>query len=314
MHMNTKKFFEKKILGMPIICFFGVLFVLAIGILIGSFLDFDISWGLKNVTTLGSNFATYGSIVSFCLYPAAGMCLFKALKKKGKEYNFLAWVLLSISFFLAVYYSDSYNGSKFRDLFGSFPDGIPFYVFLLSYLFWIVIYSWVPLLFYFILDDTNPSELIAIGVTILVAGVISDCLNLWLKQVGSRPRFKYLLTLEDPRSEFKNWWQWNPYFAESKDSFKSWPSGNMAIASMMFSFPLLMRSVKKSNKILVYVSFALSCVYVVLYGYNRIHMTNHFLSDVCFGTLFGYLVYVIVDQAFEFKRKKTSVEIGKNKN
>ena len=27
------------------------------------------------------------------------------------------------------------------------------------------------------------------------------------------------------------------------------------------------------------------CAFVVLCGYNRMHMTNHFLSDVCFGTL-----------------------------
>lgn len=29
--------------------------------------------------------------------------------------------------------------------------------------------------------------------------------------------------------------------------------------------------------------FAPVCVFVVLCGYNRMHMTNHFLPDVCFG-------------------------------
>ena len=33
------------------------------------------------------------------------------------------------------------------------------------------------------------------------------------------------------------------------------------------------------------VAFALVCIFVLLCGYNRIHMTNHFLSDVCFGVL-----------------------------
>ena len=37
---------------------------------------------------------------------------------------------------------------------------------------------------------------------------------------------------------------------------------------------------------------------MALYGYNRIHMTNHFLSDVCFGTLITYLIYALIGTAF----------------
>ena len=43
---------------------------------------------------------------------------------------------------------------------------------------------------------------------------------------------------------------------------------------------------------------AAACVFVLIYGYNRIHMTNHFLSDVCFGTLITYLMYALVSKAF----------------
>lgn len=298
------KLLKKKILGMPIMCFFVTIGIALIGIVIGSFLDFDICMALKNKNDIGNFFATYGSILSFSLYPAAGMCLFKALRKKGKDYNFLAWTLLAMSFFIAVYYSDSYNGSKVRELFSGLKEGWPFYISLLAYLFWVLIYSWVPVLFYFILDDNKPNHLIAIGATILIAGVVSDCLNLWLKQVASRPRFKYLVTLDDPRAAFKNWWEWNPYMAGSDDNFKSWPSINMEIASMMYAFPALMSNVKKSNKIMVSVSYAVTIVYVLLYGYNRIHMMSHFLSDVCFGVLFTYITFVLVDQGFALFQKK----------
>jgi hypothetical protein len=37
---------------------------------------------------------------------------------------------------------------------------------------------------------------------------------------------------------------------------------------------------------------------VLLYGYNRIHMTNHFLTDVCFGTLITYCIYAGISTAF----------------
>ena len=62
-----------------------------------------------NKIQIGSFFATYGSYFSYCLYPAAGMCLYKGLRKKGRQYDLLAVLLLTIAYFLAVYYSNSYN-------------------------------------------------------------------------------------------------------------------------------------------------------------------------------------------------------------
>ena len=144
----------------------------------------------------------------------------------------------------------------------------------------------------------NPDKLIAVGAAILVAGIAADNVNLWLKQVASRPRYKYLITLDDPKSEFRNWWQMVPNFAGSNDSFKSWPSGNMTIASMMFSLPMLADVTKKRSESRNLRCFAAACVFVLIYGYNRIHMTNHFLSDVCFGTLITYLMYALVSKAF----------------
>ena len=52
-----------------------------------------------------------------------------------------------------------------------------------------------------------------------------------------------------------------PNLAGSDDNFKSWPSGNMTIASMMFSLSMI--------------------------------------ADVCFGTLITYLIYAIVSVAFQ---------------
>ena len=45
-------------------------------------------------------------------------------------------------------------------------------------------------------------------------------------------------------------------------------------------------------------AFALACVFILICGYNRIHMTNHFLSDVCFGTLNTTLLTAVICQAF----------------
>ena len=288
----------KRIMAVPAACFIGVTVVCLIGIIVGSFCDLSINKKLANITDIGTYFATYGSYFSYCLYPAAGMCLFKGLRKKGSRYHMLSWVLLTVGYFMAVYYTNSYSGAKLREALGyTAGESSPFK----SVLCWglaAVIYIWVPIVCYFLFDDADQDKLIAVGAAILVAGITADNVNLWLKQVGSRPRYKYLITLDDPAGEFRNWWQMKPYLAGSNDNFKSWPSGNMTIASMMFSLPMLADVCKRRSMAKNLVCFGLAFAFVILYGYNRIHMTNHFLTDVCFGTLITYIIYSVISTAF----------------
>ena len=289
---------KKTIMSMPAACFWAVIAACVLGILIGSFRDFEINVALAGKTELGSFFATYGSYFSYCLYPAAGACLYVGIKKKGERYRLLAWTLLLLGWFLAVYYSNSYNGKAVRALFGYTAGESSPGLSVLSWLFWAVLYSWVPIVVIRLVDNANPDKLIAVGAAILIAGIAADNVNAWLKEVASRPRYKYLITLDDPRSEFRNWWQMIPNLAGGNDSFRSWPSGNMTIASMMFSLPMLTDVLKKRSGRKNMIAFVLACVFVFIYGYNRIHMTNHFLSDVCFGVLITYLIYALISTAF----------------
>lgn len=281
---------KKKVLGVPLLAAIIVIALCLIGIIIGSFLDFKISNALANKTDIGTWFANYGGYFSYCLYPAAGMCIFKGLRKKG--FNKLAYGVLILSYFIAVYYCNSYFGKSVRSLFGYEAGSSPFILAVWCYLFWVILLAWVPPVCYFIIDDEKPNLLIAIGAIILVAGITSDWVNVWLKQVGSRPRYKYLITLDNPEAYYKNWWEMNPNYAGSNDSFKSWPSGNMTIATMMFSLPLFTDVLKKKKEWVRWCLFAFACIWVVLFGYNRIHMTAHFLTDVCFGTLITYIIFL----------------------
>ena len=296
---------RRTILGMPMCCFRTVVAVCVLGIIVGSFLDFSINEALANKTDIGAFFATYGSYFSYCLYPAAGACLYAGFSAKGKKYRPLAWTLMAVGYYMAVYYSNSYNGKAVRALFGYTAGESSPWICVLSWLFWVVLYAWVPFVTVKLLDRKNPDMLIAVGAAILVAGIAADNVNLWLKQVGSRPRYKYLLTLDDPASGFRNWWEMIPNLAGSDDSFKSWPSGNMTIASMMFSLPMLTGVFKKSSIAKNTVAFVLASAFVLLYGYNRIHMTNHFLTDVCFGTLITYLIFAVVSYAFQHGAEKS---------
>ena len=191
---------KKTIMSMPAACFWSVIAACVLGIVIGSFKDFDINAALANKTDLGAFFATYGSYFSYCLYPAAGACLYVGLKKKGDRYRLLAWTLLILGWFMAVCYSNSYNGKVVRALFGYTAGESPAALSVLSWLFWAVLYGWVPFVVIRLVDDGNPDKLIAVGAAILIAGIAADNVNLWLKQVASRPRYKLsLYTSPSPR-------------------------------------------------------------------------------------------------------------------
>ena len=289
---------KKTVMSMPVGCFWSIIAACILGIIIGSFRDYDINAALAHKTEIGTFFATYGSYFSYCLYPAAGACLYAGLKEKGERYHLLAWVLVILGWFMAVYYSNNYNGKAVRALFGYTAGESSPFLSVLSWMFWGVLYSWVPSVVIRLADRSNPDRLIAVGAAILIAGITADNVNLWLKQVSSRPRYKYLITLDDPMSEYRQWWQMVPNLAGSNDNYKSWPSGNMTIASMMFSLPMLSDVMKKRSAKKNMTAFCIACVFVLIYGYNRIHMTNHFLTDVCFGTMITYLIFAGISTAF----------------
>ena len=289
---------KKQVMGVPFTCFAGVVAVCMIGIIIGSFFDFKINEALANKTEIGSFFATYGLYIPYCLYPAAGMCLFKGLSGRGANCKMLAWVLLILGYYMAVYYSNSYFGYNIRELFGYTAGESSPLLSVFCWFFWVLLYAWVPVVCYYLLDDIDPDKLIAVGAAILVAGIAADIVNTWLKQVASRPRYKYLITLDDPMSEYRDWWQMIPNLAGSNDNFKSWPSGHMMIVPMVFSIPMLADVSKKRSMGKNIACFVIACIFVIVYGYNRIHMTSHFLSDVCFGTLITYLIYALISTAF----------------
>jgi hypothetical protein len=66
----------------------------------------------------------------------------------------------------------------------------------------------------------------------------------------------------------------------------------------MFSLPMLADVTKRRSEKKNLACFLIACAFVALYGYNRIHMTNHFLSDVCFGTFITYVLFAAVSGAF----------------
>lgn len=284
-------------MAMPAMCFWAVVGVCILGIVLGSFFDLDISKALANKTEIGNYFATFSPIIAYCLLPAGGACLFVGLRKKGDSFRPIGWMLLIFGWFMAVYYSNRYFGGKVRTMLGYDPGETSVLPVVLVWLLWAIIYAFVAFLFVRFLDDSDPDKLIAVGIALIAATIAADALMQSLKEIASRPRYKYLLTLDDPLSEYRDWWEMTPYLAGNNDNYQSWPSGHMSIVAVLFSFPLLTDCLKKSSARKNAIAYAFVCVFVLLGGYNRIHMTNHFLSDVCFGTLNSLLLTAAISTA-----------------
>ena len=299
---------KKTVLGMPGNIFYIICSVLAIGIIIGSFYDYRISVALSNKTSIGDFHQHYGNIISHLLYPVACMCLFKGLRKKGSKFNILSWGVLGFSLFWTFYSFLDTSGKHLRALYGYAP-GQPgsLLPLALSCMTWIALACLTAYLAYLIIDDENADMLLAVGSVILLSGIFSEFINSWLKIVGCRPRYKYLLTLGDPASEFRNWWEMIPYLKD-ESSFRSWPSGHMTKATIMLALPMLADVVNCKKAYLRNLLFAFAVFWVAVMGYNRIHMNAHFLTDVCWGVLITYclyaLTYTLVFSIFEKDRKE----------
>lgn len=287
----------KKVLGMPAAASLVIIAVCLAGIVTGSFLDYEINVALADRTPLGSFIARYSYFFAFCMFAAAGGCLFKGLRKKGGARSIPAWVLLAVSMFLAVHYSGNKFGQSIRELFGYKAGESAVWPVLLSYLFQTAIFIWIPLLLAGLLDDTDPDKLIAVGAAIIAALVVSIFVNDWLKDFASRPRYKYLITLDDPRAEYRNWWQMIPYKATSGNE-QSWPSGHMTAITALFALPMIVDCMKKRSRLKTGISFGIVCAIVLTVAHNRISMTNHFLTDVCFAVLFTYMIFAVISTAF----------------
>ena len=286
-----------KVLGVRSQFFWIICAILGAGIIVGTFLDYNVSVALSNTTTIGKFFETYGNTLAFLMYPVAVGCLYVGFKGKGEKYKFLSICSLIVGGYWSVNSLNTKYGKYIRSLLGYNPgEAGSFWPLALNYIIWIAVSYLVIFVVTKLLDESQADKIIAIGAIIIIAIIISDAVNEWLKVVGCRPRYRYLIKLEDPISEYKAWWQMIPYLTD-ESNFRSWPSGHMTDAAIMFTLPMFGDVLKKRTSNTKYWLFGFAVIWILVMSYNRIHMNAHFLSDVCFGTLLTYVIYAFIYKA-----------------
>lgn len=259
--------------------------------IVGSFVDLEVSKNIYDRTDFGTFFANYGAFIPYFTYAFAGGLFFVAFRKKGNKKA--AWGLLVFSYLVAMFFALIYMGPAMRSTFG-FGDGNYWGPFVLSFFYVFILFAWIPPLCIFFIDDSNPKLLIKIALLILLAGLLADGVNMMLSSIISRPTFEHLRMQKNYYENYQGWWIMNPFQAGTDASLRSAPSIGVMTATMVCVLPLASKVFRYRFKYLEWVLLCLCTVFIILSGYNVIHMGNGFMSDVAFGACLTYVIYLIV--------------------
>ena len=285
----------RKILGQNQLMFYGVIAFAIAGLLVGSIEDLEFSFLVASRNPFAEFCASYGCYLPLCVFPAAGIAIFKGLKKLGKIIP--GWIFLVVSYFLAIYLMQAVSGGALQNALGNSADNVVWPV-LGSYLIWTALFGWVPPVIYFLLDDEDPKRLVTLGAAIIIGGLLAYGLTSLFEGLASRPQYNYLKTLEMPLSEYRAWWQWAP-FSNADAYHRSFPSSSVTVATFALGVPSIVAACKKTNQLATNISYICVCAYIIGSMYNKVQLGSGFLSDVSFSLLITSALLGIPDYFFQ---------------
>lgn len=143
-------------------------------------------------------------------------------------------------------------------------------------------------------------KLVKFAVFTLVVMAVSFVIIRVMKYTWSRVRYRDMIAQGNNFEAFTQWFSING-FSSLKTKATSFPSGHSASAANIFIIAALsnhFKSLKKYKWILYIVSF----VFTILTAISRIIVNAHFLSDVIVGAGISYLVYILFNYIFFFKK------------
>lgn len=303
-----------------LVCYLSV-FVL--GVIFGSFFDYQIDAGLYQDHNVLSKFFEYvGTLPVSVIIGASGLLYFFYFRKKGeKEHKYvrIAYLLLVVCLLIAGCFwgYDTFhrhillNHGKALRLLVSVLIGIP-----------VIAALEVPV--YFFLKDGESDDYLHKGNIIVISSCIVVLLTFGLKYLIDRPRFMWLVTTDNPKAYYRDWFT----FAHGRPQdmhdlkgalidtsrvesymFQSWPSGHSSFTALMLLIALFPSCNKKTEgKELGFFLFAfLWCLVCML---SRMMDGHHFLTDVSWGMFFGVLPPYLTSLITYKKNNKTLEKVS----
>lgn len=275
-------------------------------LVVGSFLDLEISKGLADPTNMfGIILAAVGEITAYGLIGFICGCFFNlAFKTKPHILVKIALIGLAIGGVCGAAY---FQGTAFTstNAFGSlYPQMDKLYISLPIGFAMVVPFAIGG---YFVGKfNLNKESLVILFVLLGMILVVLLGINV-IKVMAYRPRFRYIQTTSDVY--FKNWWEFT--FKKGvehipSENKKSFPSGHtgcavfaMALVYLPYFFPKL-----RQQKYIEEITFFAGLGYAVLIAFSRVLVGAHFLSDVAFSGIFFLVTLYCGDVVLKAIEKK----------
>ena len=294
MYGNNEVYSYMKKMRLPLIIAWSVA---VIGIVLGSFLDFQISKAIASSSNgFGLAISAIGPIIGFGGVAVMGGG-FIAFIIKGKYHialKILFGVLAAACFGVALFYP---AGEWFgvNGFYGVAPEALGYLI------------AFFPAVGgvvggYFLFKDYQNDKLWIVFCIIIVLLLIALLAVIpTLKDTIHRPRYRLLATTD--AVGFHNWWEPCKEYKElidsiptNKDNFKSYPSGHTAEVSILFVtitfLPLANNKYEKYQLPL----FIGASILVLLVAFARILAAAHFLSDVSTGATVILTLLIIANE------------------
>ncbi|MCR5079245.1 MAG: phosphatase PAP2 family protein [Bacilli bacterium] len=295
-----KNILNKSFLGMKLYYFIPFWVIGLIGLIVGSFVDKDLSLNMATQgTPYGMFFESWGSVIVTALGPVGVGILAKGLiRKGGKVWLNILGAAVSVGTLAICFYFmfKDLKGSTVTEGYGyTIPDWAAAVV---SGILCLGLYS----VAYVLADREDSPRIILNGLAILASFAVFQGVLEVFKLLAGRPRFRFLVWSENAYSidDFRAWWQWS-FFNKldnggNSDALKSFPSGHVGGVTAYIVLPLVFASFKKTkdNKAIRIGSVIFAYVLAITMAFARIVNGAHFLSDVSFAMILSSLVACLV--------------------
>lgn len=280
-------------------CALVVLAVLVILMVVGSFLDLQISKLLYpgHESSLGQFFAAFGELPAFLCFTCAGVLLFLIRGRLRRDWNVLFLIIsaLLVAFGLVM---------NIREACDNVP-ALPAWVAILVTVFAAAVAGAGVVL----LTRQCPAKtVLRFLLTLVFVSFVTMVLINVIKIPWSRARMRLLVSTGND-TYFMPWWQLGGALKQrlvgegiSPDEFRSFPSGHTACAACAM-LAILLPALKKQWHDKERVCLIVGAVWTLLVAVSRIWMGAHYLTDVTMACLIVLGVSVLGIYLFYFNQK-----------
>ena len=280
-------------------CALVVLAVLVILMVVGSFLDLQISKLLYpgHESSLGQFFAAFGELPAFLCFTCAGVLLFLIRGRLRRDWNVLFLIIsaLLVAFGLVM---------NIREACDNVP-ALPAWVAILVTVFAAAVAGAGVVL----LTRQCPAKtVLRFLLTLVFVSFVTMVLINVIKIPWSRARMRLLVSTGND-TYFMPWWQLGGALKQrlvgegiSPDEFRSFPSGHTACAACAM-LAILLPALKKQWHDKERVCLIVGAVWTLLVAVSRIWMGAHYLTDVTMACLIVIGVSVLGIYLFYFNQK-----------